>query len=295
MRGSDWKTQGKMGRSSAAKAVLVLVTIAWGSTFLVIKSQVASVAVGWFLALRFSVAAVPLIPWAVRERAVIPWKTAVWAGVWLFLAYYLQTEGLVFTGPDRAAFITGLNVLAIPLLNFILYRRPLSPRMAVSAVLMLVGLALFLGPKGGINLGDALVFGTAILLAGQVLVTASMPRGASWIGFTFVELAVTALLSWTTALFQPEPVFSPGLIEAVLYIGLLATTLAILGQTWGQTKVPPFQAGLIFVFEPIFAAIFGVTLGHRQITWVEGTGGLIMIAALIGYEWLGGKISSGQT
>ncbi len=287
MRGSDWQTQGTTRPSGAAKAILVLVTIAWGSTFLVIKSQVASVAVGWFLALRFTVAAVPLLPWAVRERGTIPWRKAVWAGVWLFFAYYLQTQGLVFTGPDRAAFITGLNVLAIPLLNFALYHRPLSPRMAVSAGGMLAGLALFLGPKGGINLGDVLIFGTAILLAAQVLVTSAMPRGDSWIGFTFVELAVTALLSWASAAFQPMPVFSPGLVVAVLYIGIVATTLAILGQTWGQTRVPPFQAGLIFVFEPIFAAVFGVSLGHRQITWMEALGALIMVAALMAYEWIG--------
>jgi drug/metabolite transporter (DMT)-like permease len=229
----------------------------------------------------------PLLPWALRERHTIPWKTGIWAGIWLFLAYYLQTEGLVFTGPDRAAFITGLNVLAIPLLNYLLYRRPLSPRMAISAGFMLLGLALFLGPKGGLNLGDVLIFGTAILLAGQVLVTAKMPPAASWVGFTFVELAVTAVLSWLTTTFQPAPVLTSGLLASVLYIGVIATTLAILGQTWGQRLVPPFQAGLIFVFEPIFAAIFGLSLGHRTITWLEALGGVIMVAALVGYEWLG--------
>ena len=284
MRGSEWQTQGK-NQKNAAKVVLVLVTVAWGSTFLVIKSQVSAVAVGWFLALRFTVAALPLLPWALHQRRTIPWKAAIWAGIWLFLAYYLQTEGLVFTGPDRAAFITGLNVLAIPLLNFILYRRPLSPSMAISASVMLLGLSLFLGPKGGINLGDLLVFGTALLLAGQVLVTSKLAVGASWVGFAFIELAVTALLSWVTTTFQPVPVISIHLVESVLYIGLIATTAAILGQTWGQRLVPPFQAGLIFVFEPIFAAIFGVTVGNRHITWVEALGGLIMVGALVGYEW----------
>ncbi len=293
MRGSDWQTQA-MGKRTVAKGVLILVTIAWGSTFLVIKSQVATVAVGWFLALRFTVAALPLLPFALREFQAIPWKPAIWSGIWLFLAYYLQTQGLVFTGPDRAAFITGLNVLAIPLLNFALYRKALLPKMAVSAGMMLLGLALFLSPKGGINLGDVMVFGTAVLLAGQVLITSSLPQHASWVGFTFVELAVTAVLSWATTSFQPAPEMTPSLMGAELYIGVVATTFALLGQTWGQTKVPAFQAGLIFVFEPIFAAIFGVTLGHRQITWVEAVGGLIMVGALLGYEWLGRPVPSGK-
>lgn len=251
-----------------------------------------TVSVGWFLALRFTVAVLPLLSWIIWRRPRIPWRPAIFAGICLFFAYDLQTQGLVFTGPDRAAFITGFSVLAIPVVNYLGFRLPVRSVALVSTVGMLVGLAVFVGRQSPLNAGDALVFLAALFFAVQVVATALVPDGYSWLGFVTVELSVTALLAWMTVPFEPRPDFTWSLMGAVAYTGVIATTLAILGQTWGQTRIPALQAGMIFIFEPVFAMLVLVAFWHQAVTMSQAFGAVLMIAALAFYEWSGSRTRS---
>lgn len=268
-----------------ARIVLVLVTVIWGSTFLVIKDAMHTIAPSWFLGIRFLLATLVLTPWALRDSKPTPWVTGLVAGVFLFLGYYLQTLGLKFTGPDQAAFITGLNILFIPLYNWAVYREPVKKAMGGSALLIIIGLGLFLGPKGGVTTGNLLVLGTAMSLAIQIIVTEHIPAHCSWIKFTTLELAVTATMGFLCATTVSAPHFTLSFWGQTAYTGVIATSLALAGQTWGQQRVSAFQAGLIYVFEPVFATIFGVIIGKRPLTVIEGLGAMIMVLAMVGYEW----------
>src|SRR5690606_20220378 len=85
---------------------LVFVTLIWGTTFVVVKEALDTIAVPLLLALRFSLAAL-LLAWAPWERRAL--KPALILGLLSFTGFATQTVGLSITSASNAAFITGLS------------------------------------------------------------------------------------------------------------------------------------------------------------------------------------------
>jgi drug/metabolite transporter (DMT)-like permease len=96
-----------------AEAALVLNTVVWGATFVLVKAALADVSPLLFLALRFSLATGALLALFRGSRRVPFTGKAVaagaLAGVFLFSGYLFQTLGLRLTTAPKSAFITGLT------------------------------------------------------------------------------------------------------------------------------------------------------------------------------------------
>src|SRR5215208_1797359 len=171
------------GRPSArrrAELALLVVAGLWGATFVMVKDALADVGPMTFVAFRFALAAVAMLPFlwlgpqGSKTRGSGPESTVstglVWAGLTvgacLFAGYAFQTAGLQFTGAGRAGFITGLSVVIVPVLGAVLERNPIRRSVLVGVGCATAGLGLLsLGDPESrrfeLNLGDALVFGCA--------------------------------------------------------------------------------------------------------------------------------------
>src|SRR5581483_6248995 len=94
-------------------ALLVFVTMIWGSTFLVVKNTVRLSGPFTYLAFAYGVGALTLAL-IFRRRLVritrAELRNGLIIGLILFTGYALQTTGLQFTTVSKAGFITGLNV-----------------------------------------------------------------------------------------------------------------------------------------------------------------------------------------
>ena len=150
----------------AADGVLLAATFVWGTTFVIVRDAVQEVPPLFFIALRFTLAAVVLLPFALRSN-LFPDTRALGAGAvvgfWLFAGFALQTTGLVEILPARAAFLTGLSVVLVPVLLVVVYRRLPNPGSLAGVLLATAGLALLTGlGKGRFSHGDLLVLGGAI-------------------------------------------------------------------------------------------------------------------------------------
>ena len=91
-----------------ASPLLILATIIWGSSFVVMKSSVDVLPTFWLLAIRFSFAALVLAVvfirrWKVLDKQYLIGGTVM--GFCLFLAYTFQTFGLEQTTSGKNAFI----------------------------------------------------------------------------------------------------------------------------------------------------------------------------------------------
>ena len=106
-----------MGGGSHRKglAALLLVTVAWGTTFPAMKQLSGDLGVLEIILLRFALSSLVLLP-LLRG---LTWSELRWGaaiGSTLFCAFYLQVAGLALTSSNRNAFVTGLNVLIVPML-----------------------------------------------------------------------------------------------------------------------------------------------------------------------------------
>lgn len=85
-------------------------------------------------------------------------------GVFLFAAFALQTVGLRYTTPSKNAFLTAANVVFVPFIAFLFYRKKVWPAEICGAILALAGVG-FLSLERDLRLG----LGDALTLAGAGL------------------------------------------------------------------------------------------------------------------------------
>ena len=72
-----------------------------------------------------------------------------------------------------------------------------------------------------------------------------------------------------------------GMLVPCLFLGILSTGVCYLGQSWGQTRMPPAQASVIMSAEGMFGMIFSLLLGLESFRWRMLAGGLLVTLSVI--------------
>ena len=261
-----------------ADLALIGITIVWGTTFVIVKSALAEVSTFVFLALRFSVAAIVLVPLyrkAVRRTALGP---GLLAGGLLFTAYVFQTFGLELTTPSKSAFLTGLSIPMVPLASSLVYRT--KPRAVEVAGVLIATLGMMLMTVSSpfsaaflrfdMSRGDLLSLLCAVTFALHIVVIGHFSPMVGFESLAVIQIAVTAAAASALSLFA-EPVrfhLTWAVVAGILITGLLATALAFTTQAWAQQYTSATRAALIFALEPVAAwltswALTGETMAIR--------------------------------
>lgn len=239
------------------------------------------------LAVRFTIGAL-LLSIVFHKRLLrmdqsILWKGAL-LGVLLYAAFALQTVGLQFTTPSKNAFLTGVNVVIVPFIAWILYKRKLDTFELFGAVLALIGVAvLSLQWSTTINIGDLLTLGCAVMFAFHIFYTARFVRTEDAVLLTLLQMVVAAVISCVTVIGMGEMSFSmePQGISSVLYLAVFSTTLAFLMQTVGQKHLSETKAAIILSTESVWGMIFSVALAYELLTFRMFLGALIIFIAIL--------------
>ncbi|HMM34368.1 MAG TPA: DMT family transporter [Thermoanaerobaculia bacterium] len=275
-----------------ADSALVLVTAIWGSTFVVNELVLKETPPLFFLALRYGLAAAVLVLLA-RGRPRTPGVVRGGAGIGC------QLVGQLFTTASKAAFITGLSVPLTPVAAWLFHRQVPSGTNLAGLVLAAGGFGLMSWPKdaSGLDPGDLLVFFTALVYAVIIVeLGVASPKhdvrvySAAQIVFAFLgvlagRILLTPFLGRPEAFFTAEarPLsFTTQLLLAVLWMGLVASVVTSLVQTWAQARMPAVHAAVIFALEPVFTALFAaLTLGERLSTREAWGGGLVLLGIVV--------------
>lgn len=275
-------------------AMLLGITIIWGWTFLIVKDAVASYSVLTFLALRFTLAAGLLLPFAVRQWS---WKVAVRGagiGAAVALGYLFQTFGLTGTSAAHAGLLTGLFVIFTPVLDRLLYRAPLAPVTLLSVMVGVGGTALLTlnGLSTSISWGDALELLTAVAFALQIVWLGHYSRGLPSTPLAASQMIPAAagfwILTLTTQTTLRMP--SPSVWLAIVITGGLASALAFWVQTFVQQRITSARTAVILLAEPLFATIFAVWLGGERLSAIQWTGAVLILASLLVHEaWVASR------
>jgi drug/metabolite transporter (DMT)-like permease len=275
-----------------AELVLLGITVAWGGSFLVVKDSLATFAPFTLIALRFALATAAL-GLAFRRGALAlgrdrlgrsHWRPAAWIGGLLFVGFAFQTLGLRFTTAARSGFITATYVAMVPLLARLFLKRGLRRHVLVAVLAAIAGLYLLTDPGGGgANLGDALTLVSALGFAGHMVALDRWARLLPSAALTFAQMAIVAALALPLALAFERAPQAVGMRawSALAYLGLICSSGAFLGQTWGQRHTSPTRVGLIFSLESLFAALLSVALGAEALTSWQWLGGLLLAGGVM--------------
>jgi drug/metabolite transporter (DMT)-like permease len=288
-------------RSAKAHMLLVLVTVVWGATFVLIKSALAFISPLYFNFVRMTLATAALAPVVARHpvkmsRATV--RAGALAGTFLWLGYEFQTTGLKYTTAAQSAFLTGISVILVPLWLALFWRRRVSPWTVAGVLIALLGLVLLTLPSGthafanftALNRGDGLTLGCAIAFAFQVIFLGRASRAHSFIQIVFLQFAFSALFMGLTLplLEHPWATWNVQIVTAILVTGLLGTVAAFTIQAWAQQFTSATHTVLIFSLEPVFAWITSYFVLHERLGWRATGGALCILSGVLISELKGG-------
>lgn len=278
-----------------AEVLLATVTIFWGATFPVVKQAVSEVPVLCFLWVRFLMATVVLAlmarPKGLATLDARGMKRGIFLGTLLFLAYLFQTFGLERTSASNAGFLTGLNVVLVPLLAGPILKKPPARGSVVGVCFAVVGLAMLTWHwPWYISTGDGLVMICALFVALHILGLDSLTEGYNGSALACVQIGTMTLMCLVGSLaFEPiswPRVWTSELVSALVITAVFATAYAFFVQTSFQRWTTPTRAALIYTLEPVFSAIFSIWLMDEWLTPVGWSGGaLIVVGMMVAETW----------
>lgn len=275
--------------------LLMLTAAIWGFAFVAQRVGMQYVGAFTFNGIRFALGSISLIPLIIYFRrkkaaeqteetastsALIP---GLIAGSILFIAASLQQVGLVYTTAGKAAFITGLYIVLVPMLGIFLKQR-IGINTWFGVVLAVVGLYfLSVNEDFSIAKGDFLEIIGAFFWASHILVIDYFTKKVDALELSFVQFAACSVLSMGVALIFEDIAIS-GLSQAlipILYGGLFSVGIAYTLQVVAQKHAKPSHAAIILSMETVFAAIGGAILLHENLGGRGYFGCALMFAGML--------------
>lgn len=289
-----------MPRSVKAHLLLILITLIWGSTFVLMKAALSDSSPLALNAARMSLAALLLAVYYRRDVARMSRRALLMGcaiGFFLFLGYAFQTTGLRLTTPSKSAFLTGVSSILVPLVLFTFWRTKIHPWRAVGIFLALTGLFLMTVPAGrqgladfaNINRGDLLTVGCAVAFAFHIVFLGRGSQRFPFAQMAVLQIAVAAALMAISAPFLEHPHLrlNTTVVAAVLITGILGTAVAFTVQAWAQQFTPATHTALIFTLEPVFAWLTSFLYLGERLGLRAGAGALLILAGILVSELLG--------
>jgi drug/metabolite transporter (DMT)-like permease len=274
--------------SSKVNALLIFVTMIWGSTFLIVQETIRLVGPFTFLAMRFSVAALVLgIVFRKRLRQITRTEiiTGSIIGLFLFGSYALQTTGLQYTTSSKVGFITGLYIPLVAILAVPMLHQKPTLGSTLGIIFSVIGLILISVNNSfqlTFGLGELLVIGCAVSAALHVIMVSKFAPKVDAINLALVQITLTAILSFIAIPIAREPFVLPPLPVwgSAIFMGVAATAFALVVMNRVQQFMSSTQAILIYALEPVWAGILGYLVGD-PFTLLIGIGCVCILLGMI--------------
>ena len=263
-----------MNQQLVAKLALLLATLIWGSSFIIMKDALDDITTYYLLAIRFTGAFVLLgiVFWKkwkhINKEVII---AGFIMGTALIAAYAFQTFGLMDTTPGKNAFLTAGYCILVPFLFWgVAGTRP-DKFNVIAAVLCIVGIGLVaLDDNLSVGRGDLLTLVCCVFYALHIVVSAKFTRTMDVMLLTIGQFFFAAMWSWVLAfLFEPPLIVSEMSTEIWMVLGYLcvfATAGALGLQTFGLKYTSPSAGALILSLESVFGVIFSIMVGAEEVT-----------------------------
>lgn len=277
-----------------------IVTLIWGSTWIVIRDQLGTVPPTWSVSYRFAIAGVAMIAWALIRRDSLRLDARGWGfAAALALAQFCLNFNFVYRA--EMYITSGLVAVVFAILlvpNAILARIFLGQRMGkqllVGSVIAVAGIALLFvhEAREGTASAGAVLTGIGITLLGVMSASAAnIMQGtetskrypmASMLGISMLLGALgNALWAWTTV-GVPVIEMRLGYIAGLLYLGIAASAVAFFLYFNVIRVIGPAKAAYSGVIVPVIAMIFSTIFeGYRWSPLALGGGALAMVGLVI--------------
>lgn len=279
-----------MSQKNKGIIAILLAAVVWGGGFIATSKSLDSFPTLTMLSLRFSAAALIILVIFFNRIKKITKKEFIKGiplGIFLFLAFSLQTYALNFTTVANNSFLTALNVVFTPYIVWILYKQKPSKNIFIASILSLIGVAILtMGDVSlSLNIGDLITLGAAICFSLHVIWAGKM-SDVDHVITTFIQMVVAAIISTVAAfIFDPKlEGISGSAVFSLVYLILFATVISYLLQMYGARHVSSSMVSILLSTEALFATVLSVfilneTLDMKSIISIILMGTAVLISS----------------
>lgn len=266
---------------------LLTVTVIWGGGFVASDMALETLSPFQIMLIRFLIAAVLMTLLGAKQIRTISReevRCGFWLGAALFGGFALQIIALQYTTPSKNAFLTATNVVFVPFIALVIYRKKIEVRSLIGTGMALVGAGvLSLKNDFSIGLGDGLTLLCAVCFALQIFLTGEYVGRIRPAVLNFLQMTTACVLSAAGLLLSGDFTFAPSARSflAVLYLGVVSTTITYLLQTVSQKYVDETKSAIILSMEAVFGTFFSVVLLHESVTIRMIAGSALILAAVL--------------
>jgi len=272
-----------------ADLLLLSVAIAWGVTFLMVQEAIDKTPVYSFLFFRFGLASILMFIIAYKYLKETTLQTVFYGivlGGFLFSAFATQTFGLAYTKSSIVAFITGLNVIAVPFLAYMIFKDKVRRNVFIASLVAVFGLYLLtMSGKLTLGTGEFLTLICAFLFALHIIFTGKFSKEVNVFVLVLFQLITVTVLSLIFSLALDDKTFALEydytFFKAVIVTAVFATVYAFLIQTYMQQFTTATKTAIIFTMEPVSASIYGYAVGGEILTSTQVFGAVLIIVATL--------------
>lgn len=276
-------------RVRLAELIMIVVAIIWGTGFVVTKLAMDNgIGVYYLLFIRFLVASILLMfviflkKIKIKKEMILP---GIIQGVLLTLGYSIQTMALNYTTPAKNSVLTGLNVIFVPYILLIFFRKKLDIFTIISSILAFFGTLLLSGnilSFSEINKGDLLSMLCAIFFALYIIVIDKYANKINVFVMSFIQFFTVMILCLLLSLTEGEikQLNSTSLIS-MIYLGVFGTFVAYNLQIMAQKVLSASRTVLFLSLEVVFGVLISIISGYDSFSLNILVGTLLVFAGIV--------------
>ncbi|MFL0196837.1 DMT family transporter [Clostridium sp. WILCCON 0269] len=285
-----------MKKQELKSNILLLITATiWGMAFVAQKVGAKYIGPFAFNGVRFALGGISLIPLLLYfnkapnqninnyNKSYNFITPGIITGCVLFFGVSFQQIGLNYTSAGKAAFITGLYIVFVPIISIFLKRN--TPVITwISVTITAIGLYfLSVNENFSISQGDLLEIIGAFFWAIHILLIDRFIKKVDGLKLSFVQILTCSILSMTVSLiFEKTNIHNLyGAIIPILYGGIFSVGIAYTLQILGQRHAKPSHAAIILSMESVFATIGGMIILSETLQLREYLGCFLMMSGML--------------
>ena len=278
------------------QALLFSATLAWGTSFVILKDTISTLPAMYVVGIRFLLAGVVLCAVflkKIKSATKISIISGVVVGLTVAAAYITQTYGLMQTSPGRNAFITASYCVMCPFAGWLIFKKKPRIKNVISAFICITGIGLIAlsgeDSGSGTLLGNGLTLISAVFFALQIVfIDHYQKKGANAIVTLVIEFLTAGVCFAIVSLVFELPFYgiekyslNCEQITKIAYLTVACTLFAQSAQLIGQKFTTPNQSALILSLEAVFGMLFSVFMGVESLTITLGVGFAVVFVAII--------------
>ena len=281
-----------MSKQVRADGILILVTLCWGVSYLLMDISLEELDPFTLNAFRFlgAFAIAALVSFKkIRTVNKTTLKYSLLVGFALVFVYIGATFGVKYTSLSNSGFLCALTVVFTPILAWLFFKKAPGKKLTFVVILCFIGIALLtLGDDFSINMehlkGDLLCLMCAVAYAADLLLTekAVSHEEVDAYNLGIFQLGVTGALNLIMALIVETPQ-APQTMEvwsAVIFLSVFCTGVAFVLQPVAQQYTTASHVGVIFTLEPVFAAVVAYFFAGEILSFKAYLGAALMLASI---------------